>query len=753
MIKEIHMKNEATYGEGPVKLFGLEKVNFIYGSNGTGKTTISRVVADTSSHKEGEGKYRECSVKWQGEALEALVYNRDFVEEQFGQPAGLSGVFTLGDADKNILDRIEGLEREKREIQDRIDGWKEKIGDHGSSRGITHELEKNDKWFREKCWALKDKHAKTFSGVFSGYHKSKEKLMQRALDEAEKNTAEPVPLGELEENAETIFSSSHEKEEFFTVPEWDGLIAHEDNPILRKKIIGKSDVDIAKLIQTLNNSDWVKAGREFYAKSKPICPFCQERRDESLEEKFAEYFDESFEKDTSAIRELINSYTDDVDRVRQPLDSLLENPSKRFDAQEVQAQCDLFNSKVQANIAKLDAKLREPSAPMELDSLQNTASQISQMIGAANAAVERHNKTVADLDGEKSMLIDKVWRYFLDKEIKADLVAYKREKSHLESAKSSIQKKILEAESDLAEKKQSIQGLEKSTTSIQPTIDGINRILKSFGFSSFKLAKAGDRLYKIERLNGDDARETLSEGERGFLMFLYFYYRLKGSALETGTTPARVVVFDDPVSSLDSDILFIVSQMVKKTFEEVRSGDSAIKQVFVLTHNVYFHKEVSFNMTRSQDAKLKDETFWIVRKSADESKVEYHSKNPVKTSYELLWSEIRNADTNSATIQNTIRRVLEYYFAILGGFNLTKISEEFQGTEKMICGALLPWAHDGSHSADEDLYVTVDPSMVDRYLRVFQKIFEVTGHLRHYEMMMRGASTESSGNLPSGDSV
>src|SRR5690606_21497986 len=120
-----------------------------------------------------------------------------------------------------------------------------------------------------------------------------------------------------------------------------------------------------------------------------------------------------------------------------------------------------------------------------------------------------------------------------------------------------------------------------------------------------------------------DAKQTLSEGERTFVTFLYFYHLLKGSMSESGTSASRVVVFDDPVSSLDSDILFIVGSLIKGILDEVRTGSSQIRQVFVLTHNVYFHKEVTFNIRRQQEA-MAEETFWTVRKTDHKSTLEKH---------------------------------------------------------------------------------------------------------------------------------
>ena len=54
----------------------------------------------------------------------------------------------------------------------------------------------------------------------------------------------------------------------------------------------------------------------------------------------------------------------------------------------------------------------------------------------------------------------------------------------------------------------------------------------------------------------------------------------------------------------------------------------------------------------------------------------------------------------------------------------------------MVCNSLLSWINDGSHFAPDDLYLACDPNQVDRYLSVFQRIFEESGHAGHYKMMM-----------------
>ena len=69
MIESIQVAKTATYGDAQQALSGLKTFNYIYGSNGSGKTTISRVVA-----KPDDPAHAGCRVAWKGGAtLETLV--------------------------------------------------------------------------------------------------------------------------------------------------------------------------------------------------------------------------------------------------------------------------------------------------------------------------------------------------------------------------------------------------------------------------------------------------------------------------------------------------------------------------------------------------------------------------------------------------------------------------------------------------------------------------------------------------------
>ena len=59
MIESIIIANVATYASTPETLSGLSQFNYLFGSNATGKTTVSRIIAD-------EANFPTCKVTWKG---------------------------------------------------------------------------------------------------------------------------------------------------------------------------------------------------------------------------------------------------------------------------------------------------------------------------------------------------------------------------------------------------------------------------------------------------------------------------------------------------------------------------------------------------------------------------------------------------------------------------------------------------------------------------------------------------------------
>ncbi|KDM65249.1 AAA family ATPase [Acidiphilium sp. JA12-A1] len=728
MIEELKIAGCASYSAEGQNLTDLRKINFIYGANGSGKTSISRAIAAPADHP-------ACAVRWANQRpLECLVYNADFVERNFR--SSLPGIFTLGEHEASVLDQIEQARKVVADIEREISARNIVLNGKDGAPGKLGERAALRENIENECWKLKNRHDADFQAAFTGVRGSKASFCDKILSEWSSNKAAIHPLDDLKKRAAVIFEKGLTRESAFRVPDSAELTRLEVLPILAKKVVGQGDVDIAGLIDRLGNSDWVKQGIGYFAQSAPQCPFCQQDVEAHLAERIGNYFDEAYNRDIADIARLVAGYEAAGAAYLQSLASISQAGSRYINSDELTGLVERVTARLALNGQHIARKQKEPSAVVTLENNTELFAEVRELVTAANVAVAVHNRTVDDIGNQRAILTAEIWKCLLE-EAMGVLDAYNASKTSVDAAISGVEASLKTKQGDLAKAQKTLRDLEKRITSVQPTVTEINALLTSFGFRGFKLATAGDQgnLYEIVRLDGSNAVRSLSEGEKTFVTFLYFYHLIRGSVTEFGMTSNRVIVFDDPVSSLDSDILFIVSSLIKRVFELCHARNSLIRQVFVLTHNIYFHKEVSFDPDRKRERRA-HETFWIVKKIDDVSILESFEHNPIRTSYELLWSEVRNENRSNLTIQNTLRRILENYFKILGNMDKDKIIEKFEGRAKVICASLFSWVNDGSHSAHDDLYVSSDAATVESYLGVFRRIFEETGHTQHYHMMM-----------------
>jgi len=521
------------------------------------------------------------------------------------------------------------------------------------------------------------------------------------------------------------------------------LTSIESDNIWSKKIIGKSDVEIAQLIQRLNINDWVNEGRKYIQEEDNICPFCQQLTiDAKFKKQIEDYFDETFLNDTKKVKELSDEYLRISENILNDL-QLIENSEKakentKLDLDKFSSRLKTITSQIAANKEIVLKKLKEPSRDFAFIETNEQILEISQIINKANQEIKKHNDIVENYATERASLISSIWKFLID-EYKIQIQNFNKNFNGLQKGIENLsiaRQKLLDEYKGLDKE---IQELTKNVTSIQPSVDEINKILESFGFNNFKIvpSKTGVNQYQIQRENGELAESTLSEGEVTFITFLYFLQLAKGSTDETTITDDRILVVDDPISSLDSNVLFVVSSLLKKIIKEIKAGTSNIKQLILFTHNVYFHKEVSFIDGRTKECS--NTNYWILRKADKVSTIQnYGIKNPIQNSYELLWKELRDRDDRSCiSIQNIMRRIVENYFKILGKYGDDDLVNKFTNPqEKEICRSLISWINEGSHTIPDDLFVEQQGDLIEKYFEVFKAIFEKTKHIEHYNMMM-----------------
>lgn len=737
MISKININNVASFNKSDHLMDNLGRINFIFGANGSGKTTISRVLA----HPEN---YPSCSIAWKDDqVLPCKVYNADFVESTFTNISEMPGIFTLGQAERDVHDKITQTKTLIHETEELKKAATIALQGEDGKTGKQEELNVVIQQYTDRIWQQKQKYASSkIKEGLKGFLDSKEHFRDEVINQYKENRQNVVDYAQLEEKASTIFGENASAVEFIKKPDFSRIISLNQSAILAKKVIGKEDVDIGALIKKLSNSDWVKLGMKYIDLSDGICPFCQRTLSDTFKSQLEEYFDESYLAALQEIESLINEYKDCSQQLIQQLNGIVQQDIQFIENAELKTRIAELSGVFDKNLRLIEHKRSNASVPIELLDNKPYSDLIIKVIQAANDKIARYNEIVANIGVERRNLTAQIWRFITD-EIKNEISDYLSKEAELKGEISTLKTNIDGYNKKIEDLKKELEQLQGSLTSVVPMKDRINHQLEEFGFTGFRLALGADEhSYSIVRENNVPVEKTLSEGERNFIAFLYFYSTLKGSLESSGTIDNGIVVIDDPVSSMDNDALFIISILIRELFEDVCNERGNITQLFVLSHNTYFYKEVSFThgLPRALCNQMK---YWIVRKIDGVSNIEYRSNNPIRSTYEVLWDEVRMAKTysesyNNNALQNTMRRILEHYYKYYGGVEFRDIYSRVDSRYRCIVKALVSWINAGSHSSFDDVCCSpLSEGSVQLYLEAFRMIFFKMGHIAHYNMMMR----------------
>jgi wobble nucleotide-excising tRNase len=741
MINKIKIANVASYDTTGIEISDLKKINFFYGANGCGKTTISNFLANTN-----DARFHSCLANWMGnQPIKVLVYNRQFRHDNFST-GNIAGVFTLGQATTEELENIQTKKNRVSELR------KEHATQLITVTAQKDKLTKHIEEFTNECWTVYKRYEKDFKEALRGSINAKPTFKDKILSEKMSNSAALLSLFELKDKASTLLGSQPTRiDTIQTIGSYESIGDIEKDAIWKKVIVGKTDVNIAGLIGKLGNSDWVSQGRK-YLRDDQTCPFCQQATiNANLKSQIEEYFDESFEREKKRIDSQRVSYLSLCNAILASLDQIEASEKAKsdtkLDIETFSAHLKALHSQISENKLLIGEKQEKASQIVELTDTSAELVALSRLIEKANSVIAEHNLLVVNYKQEVDNLKRSVWRYLVE-ELSDKIKNYESTENGLQRGINAISSQVETRKQDIQNLDNEIVELSKNVTSVQPAVDEINRTLKSYGFTNFQIVASPDldNYYAIQRENGELAHETLSEGEVTFITFLYFVQLAKGALDQDSVTHDRVLVIDDPISSLDNNILYVVSIIVKDFIRGIKENTAgSIKQLLLLTHNVYFHKEASFQGSRSNGDR--DISFWILRKNQNITSIQaYGQDNPIESSYELLWREVKEWRRNSGiTLQNTMRRIIENYFKILGKFTDDGLVERFNTfEEQQICRSLISWINDGSHTISDGLYVQTPDDSAEKYLNVFEKVFEHTNNHGHYLMMMGQESPRSS---------
>lgn len=409
MIEKIRVKQVATYDTSGIEM-NLRKINYIFGSNGTGKTTVSELLRKQED-------FPGYSIEWERERskFNVFVYNRNFVRENFSMRNDIKGIFTLGKESTDLLKKID-------EISEEIDKHEVKIGNlDGKIKEVDEKLNNLKTEFMNKCWDLKLKYDEQFKEAFTGVRNNKDNFMLKCIGETKNNDGVFFGFDELKKRVDSVFKGTQEKINTIRTISYND--SYEKSPIFETKIIGKRDIDFAALISRLNISDWVQQGHQHLNNTDGLCPFCQQELPQNLKGKLEEYFDETYTEQLQLLNSSSEKYINEIQGIINNYHILTEGNIPYVNTEKVKSLFEMVISTSKENKLKLDRKRSEPGSSVKLSSINDLIGEINEEIGQANSQIIEHNHIIDNIAEEKAKLIKDIWRFIIE-ENKRDYAIY-----------------------------------------------------------------------------------------------------------------------------------------------------------------------------------------------------------------------------------------------------------------------------------------------------------------------------------------
>ena len=721
MISKIVLNGVASYKK-EAELDTDKKVNLLYGLNGTGKSTFSEFLYDQTG-----ARFSQCRIEGLKENDTVLVYNQKFVQDTFYEPEGIHGIFTLskGNADaQKVIDtasaEVKKLTEQKRKIEEK------KTNDEKKHLGEIEE-------YKKQVWKIKTGYTggdRILEFCLDGLKGNKDTLFKHIVSLEKPEGELDYSVDDLKEEAQQLQGEAQSRQLLSKV-----LINVEDieqSELLSKVIVGNKNSSVASLIETLGNSDWVNTGIKYVHidGEKGVCPFCQQKTiTQNFLEQINAYFDESYNRDKSQIEEMISRYDAEIKKATDFFNAIKDDSFLEKNKAEIESLSANLISVLEHNLNTLREKAKTPSIQVSLQPSNEIIESINSIIKNTNNEITLYNQRIADIKGSKSKIRDSFW-CLMRKEYNSVIELYAaNEKDYKQSVKNA-QKELQTITSEINTNTALIEENRKKTVNIDEAVENIKNGLIDIGITDFTIEKYSEEeaLYRLKREDSDeDVFKTLSEGEKMVISFLYFIELCKGESTAEKASNKKIVVIDDPISSLSHIYVFNIGRLIHNEFLRTNKYD----QLFILTHSLYFFYELT--NTNHKERKETQKLFRIC-KNTESSYFEDMKYEDIQNDYQAYWHIIKDEKQSPALIANCMRNVMEYFFNFVEKQDFAQVFQrpELQENRYM---AFNRYMNRESHSKGQNIF-DIKEFNYDSFREAFKKVFETEGYIEHYNKMI-----------------
>lgn len=742
MITKIILKNIASYKEDGAILETDQKVNLIYGLNGSGKSTFSNYFLYLSDPSIFESisnyDFSQCSVEPspnQNE-FEFLVYNQKYIEDNFYESPHLNGIFSLSKGNKKAQEAIDKAQAEIVRLSNANKPKYEELETLNSDFKNTKETVIKQTWLIKKKYYGGDR---VLEYCLRGCMRSGEDLFNYIRNIEKPSTT----IKEIDKIKNEVLLMSDESNILDELPllKFDAENI-EQNSLLQKAIVSSGNSNFSSFIKQIGNSDWVQSGMRYisYESNSEVCPFCQQKiNKQNLLEKLTACFDESYKQDKNSLDACLSSYNTLKQSLKKYPEfdtlSLLNDLKGKYSL-----AYNALNACIQNNTTYLENKIKTPSEIVSLTDSSIFLNELNSIILEANRRIKDFNEKIKKKEETLDNLKNDFWNNMRN-EYDSQISNFINNENQYLRNKQIIETQIKTNEDAIIQQKSIIVEKQKDVVNRQDAIDNINIGLTNLGIDSFSIESYDDALYQIKR--GEESNnvfKSLSEGEKMIISFLYFIEECKGKKSADESEKKKIVVIDDPISSLSHIYVFNIGRFIVNEF--LRSDK--YEQIFVLTHSLYFFYELAkkpvnkkvLNDIEAEKERKKEQKLFRINKTNGRSDISIMKYNEIQNDYQVYWSFIKNDNNHPALLANCMRNIIDYFYGFVLKDEFNNVFQKPALRDNNRFDAFCRYMDRESHSDGQNIF-DIKEFDYDAWKEALKLVFEKSGYEEHYKRMMK----------------
>ncbi|MHB1155084.1 MAG: AAA family ATPase, partial [Eubacteriales bacterium] len=306
-------------------------INFFYGANGTGKSTIAESIGANNGLIWQNGK--------SAADYDVLVYDQDFINHNFQNYGNLTGVFTVCETNIEIQNQVEKKTADRTAFDEQ---FKTFTAAAGSKR---NDIADSLNAFQISCWERSKSIRETFDEAMKG--KKRTNLFAEAILAVP--TAIENDLIALKKMYDIAFdTSSRAYQEFSKVGCSTAYGKLPGKNLMEKAIVSRSESSFTAFMKALHATDWVRQGHDHYvAQAEGICPFCQQKLPTGFDEDIKTCFDVQYQIDIDDIVKFQAAYTRETNAILDTLQANLQDVLATVELVEYKDKLALLKSSIE----------------------------------------------------------------------------------------------------------------------------------------------------------------------------------------------------------------------------------------------------------------------------------------------------------------------------------------------------------------------------------------------------------------------